>query len=372
MKKVLLFTILNFFVQSHPTKGTSNYSLEDAPIVIDIGAAKTDSLKTNYIRYIPLETTDDCLIGGINKVLIKNERIYVADFSRTASLFIFDLNGKFLFKINKRGQGPGEYLVFGDFDIQTNGDIYIFDQHRQKFLIYSPDGKYIQEIKSDYIFIGFCLFRNKMYWSKFLEHGVMYANLAVYDMIDKKTDFLLTDKKYLDELGIANYGNYDFYYSPDSIVYYSPKFSEIIFSIDKDGLHPAIGLKNLKKPSKDMIERFAQQGGGGSYKLQEHFFIENVNIYETDKYITFAPRNMPTPWGYTLLYNKLTKTACFIEDQNIGTHWINGSNGKYFFSVVQFRLDFNPSHKQIIDSREELKNWQEDDNPVIVIFEPVN
>lgn len=372
MKKAVFFTIMVLLMPSCSKKETSNYSLDDVPIVIDIDAVKTDTLKINYLHYIPLETTKDCLIGSTGKVVIKNDKIYFADFRKTMSLFVFDMNGKFLFKIDKRGQGPGEYLSFRDFDIQNNGDIYIFDHYKQKFLVYSPEGKYIRDIQSDLVFLSFCLFDNKMYWSHLWnQSGEMYAYLAVYDMIDKKAEFLFKDEKYFNEINLTYYNSYIFYYSPDSIFYFSPKLSEIIYSIDKNGIHPAIGIKNLRKPSDELIDVWVKNKSDLSLIGSEKgFFLQTVNIFETDKYITFAPRNIP--YNYTVLYNKQSKSSCFLSDLNIGTYNVNGSIGKYFFSVVEFDLELRPDYKHIIESREELKNWQEDDNPVIVIFEPAN
>ena len=371
MKQIVFLTSLIYLMQSCTNKeAQSNYSLEDVPIVIDIDSVKTDTLKTNFVHYIPLETTKDCLIGWANKVLIKNDRIYVADFNQAMALFIFDMKGNFLFKIDKRGQGPGEYVNFKDFDIQTNGDIYIFDHYRKKFLVCNPEGKYLHEITTDFIFVDFCLFGSKMYWTTLRDSGKSYANLAVYKMEDKQTEFILTDEEYLYDIAIG-YSSHKFYYSPDSIIYYSPQVSEVIFSIDGDGIHPAIGIKNLKKPSKYLIEEWKKDFDDFfKYNRSDGYFIEAINIYETDKYITFKIKDFP--YNFTVLYNKQSRHTCFIFDQNIGTSEVKGSIGKYFFGVVLFNPELSPSHKSIIESREELKNWREDDNPVIVIFEPYN
>jgi hypothetical protein len=124
MKQITLFSILLLLMmQSCVNQKPSNDLFKDIPIVIDMDSVKRDSLKLSHIRYVPLETSDECLIGDADKTLIRNNKIYVADFSSAMALFVFDMNGKFLFKIARRGQGPGEYTSFRDFDIQTNGDI---------------------------------------------------------------------------------------------------------------------------------------------------------------------------------------------------------------------------------------------------------
>jgi hypothetical protein len=352
----------------------SNDVFKDVPIVIDMDSVKSDSLRLSHIRYVPLETSEECLIGHAYKTLIRNDKIYIADFHTAMALFVFDMDGKFLFKISRRGQGPGEYVSFFDFDIQTNGDIYIFDQHRKKILIYSPAGEYLREIYSDFYFSDFCLVNNKMYWSKLIERGKMFANLAVYDMENKKTNFILKDKKFLYDSDISDFNIYDFYFSPDSIIYYSPKFSEIIYSIGENGVRPAIGVKNLKIPSEDIINAWLQVEDLSERSRMignSRYFIENAYIYETGKYITFGC--MRNPVQDILLYNKHTKLACTVLQYNcfsiIGIDRVKGSTGKEFFGVIDF-IPNNGHHKRILASREELKHWKEDDNPVIVFFNP--
>jgi hypothetical protein len=314
MKQTILFSILLFLMmQSCVNKESSNDDpFKGVPIVIDIDSVKADSLRLSHIRFVPLETTDECLIGYANKILIRNNKIYVADFRKAMALFVFDMNGKYLFKISRRGQGPGEYISFYDFDIQTNGDIYMFDQHTRKILIYNQAEEYLREINSDYYFSNFCLINNKMYWSKLREHGEMFANLAVYDMMNKKTEFILKDKKFLHNLSLLNYSSFDFYYSPDSIIYYSPKFSEIIYSIDTNGIRPAIGIKNLNKPPKHIIDGWLQITNGferSKMIRNSHYFIENVYIYENEKYITFEC--IRDDFLNIILYNKLSKKNLF-------------------------------------------------------------
>jgi hypothetical protein len=360
-------------MQSCTRQESSNDNpFKDVPIIINIDSVKLDALKFSHIQYIQLETTDECLIGRTVKVLIKDSKIYVADFNKAMALFVFDMNGKFLFKIARRGQGPGDYVSFFDFDIQSNGDIYMFDQHTKKILIYNQTGEYLRKINSDYYFFNFCLINNKMYWSKLREHGEMFANLAVYDIMNKKTEFILKDKKFLHDLSLLNFSAYDFYYSPDSIIYYSPKFSEIIYFIDENGIRPAIGIKNLNKPPKHIIDGWSQITDGFERSRMinnSHYFIENVYIYENEKYITLEC--IRGDFLNLLLYNKLSKKtySSFDYSEVLGIDRVKGSTGKEFFGVIDFDTD-NVYHRQILESHAELANWKEDDNPVIVLFNP--
>ncbi|MDR2385794.1 MAG: 6-bladed beta-propeller [Tannerella sp.] len=80
-------------------------------------------------KIIRLETTDDALVGGyIGKIKKTQDAYYMAcDFN---FLLKFDKDGKFLQKIMKLGNGPGEYNAIRSYDILPNGDFIICDVQR--------------------------------------------------------------------------------------------------------------------------------------------------------------------------------------------------------------------------------------------------
>ena len=73
----------------------------------------------NY-KLIPLETNDSVIIGKIDKAILYKDRIYIATLYSTQAVYIFNLQGKFLHKINNIGRGPEEYLQLSDIFIDQN------------------------------------------------------------------------------------------------------------------------------------------------------------------------------------------------------------------------------------------------------------
>jgi hypothetical protein len=65
------------------------------------------------IELIPLETSDEALIGQLRKMVSVQDRYYTLD-RQQHIVHVFDKQGKFIFKIDKRGQGPGEYPFLDD------------------------------------------------------------------------------------------------------------------------------------------------------------------------------------------------------------------------------------------------------------------
>ena len=114
------------------TNQTSNYDLFDF---------------VDSVRFIKLQTTDDNLIGSINKVFFDDNQIIVVD-SKVKQILVFDVEGNYSHNINKRGQGPGEYVSMSvvRYDHQKKC-IFVYDASTYKMLIYSIDGNLTQEIQ---------------------------------------------------------------------------------------------------------------------------------------------------------------------------------------------------------------------------------
>ena len=79
--------------------------IETIRIVVDDAIKEYDAteLLDTVFSVIPLETNRDCLIGEIDKLEIKDARIYVTD-DMAKSVFVFDMAGKFMSKVNAHGK----------------------------------------------------------------------------------------------------------------------------------------------------------------------------------------------------------------------------------------------------------------------------
>jgi len=87
------------------------------------------------IIYIKLETNDNCNIGGVHSVFIKSKYIYIVDYIQHI-IFIFNKEGQFIAKLDKRGKGPEEYQRLGHIIIDDN-ETYIEN------ITISGDGYYL-------------------------------------------------------------------------------------------------------------------------------------------------------------------------------------------------------------------------------------
>lgn len=114
------------------------YPIQDDRIIVDLNKKQEASLFDyfSHIELIPLETSDDILVGYCEEIVPYQNKYYIFDRQLTV-VHVFDQDGKFISLINKRGQGPGEYTpnltsIFlnpftGNIDITDMGCIYSYD-----------------------------------------------------------------------------------------------------------------------------------------------------------------------------------------------------------------------------------------------------
>lgn len=85
--------------------------------------------------YIELKTPQNIIIGKISKMKISNGFILILDDRISKSAYLFKENGDFMFKVGKKGQGPGEHD--DPIDIEFQGTrIFLTDR---SFVVYEYD-----------------------------------------------------------------------------------------------------------------------------------------------------------------------------------------------------------------------------------------
>lgn len=120
------------------------------------------------IEYIPLERTSECIIsGGISKICISSEDIFVFDFNLC---YRFNRQGKFRNRVGRIGRGPGECNRPTDIAVDTiNQWVYLLDL--DKMVKYNYDGSFVKAYKLGFKAMRFVntdgglFFLNDMFYS---------------------------------------------------------------------------------------------------------------------------------------------------------------------------------------------------------------
>ena len=71
-------------------------------------------------EWVALDSQDDAILGDISRIEAINGKYYLLDKVIQKCVLVFDEQGKFLRKIGKVGQGPGEYAQIVDFTVHKN------------------------------------------------------------------------------------------------------------------------------------------------------------------------------------------------------------------------------------------------------------
>lgn len=128
-----LITLINVLYSCH------SKDMKHEDYIIDPNRKDQVSISDFFskIEIIPLETSEQSLltflIGEPDKVVKYNNNFFVLDRDQEA-IIVFNLSGKFIKRISKKGQGPGEYISINDFNI---------NRYTNNLEILSPEGRCI-------------------------------------------------------------------------------------------------------------------------------------------------------------------------------------------------------------------------------------
>lgn len=150
MKYCRLIILLLLFAIGCQKKALNHKSIGVETININAGLknegnAMLISEIAKDIQYVWLETSEECLIGNVDKVMIDNDLIFIYN---KKQFLIFNVTGKFERSIGRVGKGPGEYLRIMDFTINSSEKkIYIYDSDQRKVLSFNYNGDFNSEFK---------------------------------------------------------------------------------------------------------------------------------------------------------------------------------------------------------------------------------
>jgi hypothetical protein len=92
---------------------------------------------TTGMDVVKLETSDSCLLGNLSHIRITDEHLYIKGVFFNG-IYEFDRQGRFIKRLHKAGQGPGEYIELTDFIIdEQENTLEIWDAQTKKLLIYN-------------------------------------------------------------------------------------------------------------------------------------------------------------------------------------------------------------------------------------------
>lgn len=278
------------------TKRSKNLPVSQPLITFDMTSLDQHRVTAPVIKnrkFIPLESHEDVIIGKIRKVLIQDQRIYVFDKVISKALFVFDIEGNFLFRVSKRGKGPGEYLYLSDFDLDEQGNIYLMNGNGLGFEIMKFDhsGKFISKRQNSLFWATAFAHPNKENLACFTRNskkhefrGAELAYQVLYTDTEDITGQYIPDSKFVDSDLAVKMPLYFYKSSPDNYLYASI-FDYDIYQVGPKGLSKkyAFDFDSKALPEDVDAKREIVKSIQGSDKYVWLFKY----IYEDDDFLTF-------------------------------------------------------------------------------------
>ena len=294
-------------------------------------------------RFIPLETTEEGIIGKIDRLCMDSTFIFILDRKYNA-VFSFNNKGRFLKRIGNKGDSVGEYLSAHRITVDIfRKELCVLDDESLKLLYYNYNGDYLRTHAMPFALSDL----------DFLEDGIITATKhgenIKHPVIDKKK-LVICDKNlkpthsFFNELDLDSEFHFEVEEPLISFydgVYFNSLLSDTIWRINKTSCdamfivnfpnrdHAALN-KGIKKQSPNNVWGFINTYNhfAGNYLVTSDFFC--ASIYNKEKW-----NSMP------LVYNRKTKHICYGERHLSGMQRL----GDY---LVYAGFDFVGPHKTFI------------------------
>lgn len=312
------------------------------------------------IKPVVLETTQESLIGRIKKVMVYKNRIYVFDQLVSKSLFVFNLDGDFLFKISPYGRGKGEAMYLTNFDI-FDEDIYFLSSLDRKILDYDINGNFVKEIRlEDFGNFNLKVFSKKLFFTGGCSHGTL---MDFWNENGKKIKEYKNENRPKQSRGTFK----ELSVLKDTLFVNIP-LNDTIWRVTEDKkVNPAFIFDFGEK--RFPIEKMATKEEVRKAKKKNCYFtLESITI--SNNYI-FA--NFGKDHSFTFfIYNRKTHKSLETKNINydgIGLFLLKGDypNG-FIFVSTSFEMDCYVNRaKKYKGNNDKIINIKPEDNPVLFI-----
>lgn len=207
MRKIFILIIINLIGSCTDQSVIVKNVDKNNSKIIEIDVKRIDEEKINKssefietIEYIPLDTTENVIIGEISNLIVDKELFYLYD-RLTKSIFMFDQDGRYVSSISASGKGDGEYIDINAFCIDpVNGNILIFDARRRALLAYDQSGKFVQRTIIDASVDGLAKTKHGIYL-----HTSFLWNKNIFDSFPLQSELIFINDSTSEMTGYLDY-----------------------------------------------------------------------------------------------------------------------------------------------------------------------
>ena len=192
------------------------------------------SLLAERIEYTCLETSKDSYIGRISLLKSKDSLILIYD-KLLNKVLLFSADGKFINQIGSPGKGPGEYSSVGGLEFDQGNNIIIHDI-AGKLIYFTMGNKFVREIRIDLRFKDFSSIGDKLFFRVIYPNTIYqkgYSCFVAESGTGKTIKSLLKrkDSKSINHSVVSSFN--DYYSYNDSIFFWEYRY-DTIYGVSKD------------------------------------------------------------------------------------------------------------------------------------------
>ena len=378
MSKIICFFVLLFFFAGCKKNSKLSDLTDLQEINLDFFNQGRSEQLWDSIYVIPLETKPECLLGSFRKLVVNKFGIFILDSNK--NFFVFNLDGRFRFKVIATGRGPEEITKLTNFYIHEQKKyIAIYDHIKHKFFHYDFNGNLQKildcstDIFTDAVEMKVMNNGKLLIRLRFMP-GVEHA-YAVIDLSDYSLEKFMFPYPFKWKKGASDVSNLKIAgnISGDFLVNF---LSDTIYQYTSGHVYPNCIVKSYLKPVnyKVIQSNINDYGDIVSYLNKKPEFSKGIqNLFFTNNvgYTLYFYQNK---WNHVFWNFKSGKGCIFpalyghkniFEDLKFMAVTEN-----YFIGVIPAYniLPENISPYTSKDITEKLLSVQEDDNPILVFY----
>ncbi|NDV46528.1 6-bladed beta-propeller [Paludibacter sp. 221] len=387
---ILLFLLLVSFCNCTGKKNTQ-IEVCNTCEVISLNSSSEKGLTDMFdsINIIPLETTEESLIGlDINKLEVYGNRIYVLNESYShKNILCFSPQGKFLFRIDRIGNGPGEYIDLFDFFVDKSRNQLLLLNENNMVSYYDLDGNFLySKKKPEDTYTRQLVYTNDSTYFGYNDaetspEGNNLFNFEAQNFAVRTVSNEL--KEPLGDLATRPLAIYN-----ENIWFYN-NTDEIIYNITNLNTLEKVYLLNINKETRKIKRHIIYRNIANSDEKMEVFlneFYKNEKIkiinsfYINEKWIVFTFINSKSNRSIcktALFYNKDKQETTYSPDIDVFNAFnlsdceiIGSDDNGYLYILLRMDLADENRMKKIqksnLSEKDIFLNVKTDDNPILL------
>lgn len=255
----------------------------EGSIEMDIKSGNIDILED--VSIIPLETTDESLLGECRIIDVCNDKFIIQDIS---SIYIFNVKtGKYESKIHRQGDGPEEYVSLSDVAVDcSNQLLYVLDG-KGYVKVYGYDGVFQKVYENDSI-ISMEILGNSNFIAYNRANGQYQYDINLYDndwnVVKHLQKRHIKEVNYKDVIEVKDFDIFNglpYFMNADTLYQINNTDINFLFYIDKGKLTlPFEIFTDIKRKKERASYIWGDYGflAGDSYFLR--FYYDNKIYYD--------------------------------------------------------------------------------------------